>query len=174
MKNTILFFALAMLPFITLGQNQRVEKLFEQYSEQEGFTSVYITQHMFDLFADIDTDEEENEFLEITKNLRGIKILHCDSGYGKVNFYNSILKKLPKNEYQELMVIHEKNQDIKFLIKKANKQISEFLMVSGGKDGNTIISIVGDIDLKKISKLSKSMKIGGLEKLEKVDKKSNE
>ncbi|MEZ5197060.1 MAG: DUF4252 domain-containing protein [Bacteroidales bacterium] len=52
---------------------------------------------------------------------------------------------------------------------KEGKNIKELLMVVGGQDDNALISIQGDIDLKTISKLSKSMNIDGMENLEEIE-----
>ena len=43
-------------------------------------------------------------------------------------------------------------------------------MVLGGEHEFLLLSLVGDIDLKQISKLSKSMDIDGFQNLEKLDK----
>lgn len=45
----------------------------------------------------------------------------------------------------------------------------ELIMVVGGKKSFFILSLYGEIDLKKISKLSKSMNIKGMEHLRKLD-----
>lgn len=146
-----------------------VDELFDKYSGQEGFTSVYITSYMFSMFTDIETNDPE--FDELVKNLKGIKILATDETYkGNANFYKEIIDKLPMSEYKELMVIKEKDQDIKFLVNEKDGKIIELLLIAGGKDENALISIQGNIDLKNISKLSKSMNINGLEHLEEIDK----
>ena len=76
----------------------------------------------------------------------------------------------PKEKYEELMVVKKKGQDVKFYVLKNGQKISELLMIVGGVDDNALISIQGDIDLKTISKLSKTMKIEGMENLEEIDK----
>ena len=63
------------------------------------------------------------------------------------------------------------DQDIKFLINEKDGKIIELLLIAGGVDENALISIQGNIDLKTISKLSKSMQIDGLEHLQEIDKK---
>lgn len=150
------------------------DAIFDKYSGQEGFTSVYITPHMFSLFADIETEEDESGFMDLVKNLKSIKILSLEddsTGKGpKVNLYSEIMKDFPKNKYEELMVVKKSDQDVTFYIHKDGKKISELLMVIGGKNDNALISIQGDIDLKNISKLSKSMNIDGMENLEEIDK----
>jgi hypothetical protein len=49
--------------------------------------------------------------------------------------------------------------------------VTELLLVLGGKDECALISIQGDIDMKNISKLAKSMNIEGMENLEKMEDK---
>ena len=66
------------------------------------------------------------------------------------------------------MSVRSEDTDMKFLIKEKGKIISELLMVMGGNDEFFIISLVGDIDLKQIARLSKGMDIDGLENLEKI------
>lgn len=170
MKKIILNLVLLLIPFYIMAQNSPVDELFDKYSGKEGFTSVYITSYMFSMFSEMESDDPE--FDELVKNLTGIKILATDKSYsGNANFYTEIINKLPLSEYKELMVIKEKDQNVKFLINEKNGKIIELLLIAGGKNENTLISIQGNIDLKNISKLSKSMQINQLEHLEEIDKK---
>lgn len=170
MKKLVLLLTFGLISFISWAQGTPVDQLFDKYSGKEGFTSVYITSYMFSMFSNLETDDPE--FDELVKNLKAIKILAMDdSVHGNVNFFKEIIDKLPKDQYKELMIIKEKDQDVKFLVNEKNGKIIELLLIAGGKEDNAIISIQGNIDLKKISKLSKSMNISGLEKLEKIDNK---
>ena len=169
MKKLLLNLLVIVLPLALHAQRTPVDELFDKYSGKEGFTSVYITSYMFSMFSDLETDDPE--FDELMKNLKGIKILATDESYnGNANFYKEIIGKLPLSQYKELMVIKEKDQDVKFLINEKNGKIVELLLIAGGKDENALISIQGNIDLKNISKLSKSMQIEGLKHLEEIDK----
>jgi hypothetical protein len=152
------------------GQTSPVDKLFDRYSEKDGFTTVYITQYMFSMFKDVHTDDKE--FDNLVKNLKSIRILTIDKENPPkgINFYTEIMRDLPVKDYKELMIIKEKGLDVKFLVKDLNGKISELLLVAGGKE-NTLISIQGNIDLKSIAKLSKSMKIQGIEQLDKMQQK---
>ncbi len=170
MRRIFIIFLIVSLPVLAIAQNTPVDELFDKYSGQEGITSVYITSYMFSLFTDLETDDPD--FDELIKNLKGIKILTTDDSYpGKVDFYKEIIDKLPMSEYNELMVIREKDQTVKFLLNEEDGKIIELLIIAGGTDENAIISIQGNIDLKNISKLSKSMNISGLEHLEEIDEK---
>ena len=168
---TIIFLAALLLAVPGFAQNATVDRLFDKYKDKEGFTFVYITNHMFELFAEFDSEEDENDFIEVTKNLEGIKILNASDSLTKVDFYKSIMGELSQSDYKDLMIVHKKDHDIKFMIKeKVKGKITEFLMVAGGATGNTIISIYGDIDLRRIKKLSRSMKINGLDQLDNMEK----
>lgn len=170
MKKALVVFLMLIFPALSFAQNTPVDELFDKYSGQEGITSVYITSYMFSMFKDIETNDPD--FDNLVKNLKGIKILATDDSYkGSINFYKEIIDKLPKSVYKELMVIKEKDQDVKFLINEKDGKIYELLIIAGGADENAVISIQGNIDLKNISKLSKSMNIGGLEHLQEIDKK---
>jgi len=169
MKKVLVVFLIAFIPALVFAQKTPVDELFDKYSGQEGITSVYITSYMFSMFSDLETDDPD--FDELVKNLKGIKILATDNSYsGSVNFHEEIIQKLPTSIYKELMVIKEKDQDVKFLLNEKDGKITELLIIAGGNSENAIISIQGNIDLKNISKLSKSMKIDGLEHLEEIDK----
>ena len=166
MKTTLFIIALILFPVSAIPQENPVDKIFEKYSGMDGFTSVYISRHMFGLFSSIENKDKDME--DILGKLTGIRILTSKKSPG-VNFFAEILKDLPAGEYQELMVIKEKGQDFKFLIRDNDGQISELLMVAGGDSNNALISIRGNIDLNTISKLSRSMKIDGLDALEKIE-----
>jgi hypothetical protein len=73
------------------------------------------------------------------------------------------------------MTVRDKDADMKFFIKDDGKgKISELLMVMGGNNDFMILSLFGEIDLKQISRLGRKMDIGGLDKLENMDKKSKQ
>lgn len=171
-KLSLLIVSLMIFPLLMNAQSP-ADEMFDKYSGQDGFTSVYITQHMFSLFADIETDEDEDGFIELVKGLKCIKIVSVDDESpemnSQVNFYDEMMQDFPKGKYEELMVVKKKDQDVKFYILKEGDKISELLMIVGGIKDNAMISIQGDINLKTISKLSKSMNIDGMENLEEIE-----
>jgi hypothetical protein len=152
------------------AQNTAIDKLFDKYAGKEGFTTVFISKYMFEMFNKLpDNSKEDKEFKDLTNRLTGIRILSAEGEHvnNGINFYKEIMNSLPQSEYKELMVIKETGQDVKFLVKEVNGKIVQLLLISGGSD-NALICIDGDIDLKTISTLSKGMQIEGMENLEKV------
>jgi len=169
MKRLFVILMCVFAVFSGQSQNSTVDKLFDKYSGKEGYTSVFISKYMFSMFSDV--DPENKEFNDLVGKLNSIKILANDSDthVDGVNFFNEIMKELPIKEYKELMVVKEKDQELKFLVKDVNGVIVELLLIIGGKNDNALICIQGEnINLKNIARLSKSMKIEGLENLEKI------
>jgi len=169
-KTGLLIVCMALIPAMAMAQSP-VDKLFDKYAGKDGFTTVYITQYMFDMFKDVSTSDKD--FDGLVKNLKSIRILAVQDSKAvpaNTNFYKEIMKFIPLNQYKELMVIKEKNQDIKFLMKENLGKISELLMISGGKE-NVFICIEGSIDMKSLAKLSKSLNIQGIKPLENFDGK---
>lgn len=177
MKNKILsVLLLALLLLFSLSvfaQDSPFDELVKKYENEDGFTTVVISGEMFDLFANIDPSEENKEINNLMQSLSAIKILNFDkSKYKapKLDFYYKIIEDLPKDKYVELMTVKEKDQNVKFYIRKLNTgKIGEMIMISGGDDDNTMISISGQIDLHDMSKLSHSLGIKGLENLKELE-----
>jgi len=172
MKKLFLSFTVICLTLILNAQTGPIEDMFNKYSEREGFTVVSISGKMFSMFAGQETKDKEAG--EIINRLKSIKILSVeDSLLNKnLNFYSELSKKLDMSDYEELMVVKEGPDVTKFLIRQKGDVISELLIVTGGPGGNSLISIKGDLNLKSISDLSKSMDIQELKSLDNIEKKN--
>jgi hypothetical protein len=171
MKKILIFITLAVIAANSRSQSP-IDKVFDMYSGTEGFTTVYITKYMFDMFRDMDKGEGDKEMSEVINGLNSIKILATDDDPNtktNIDLYKEVMKVLPKSEYKELMVIKEKDEDVLFLIREKDNKVTELLMIVGGPDEDAIISIQGDIDMKNISKIAKSLDIEGMDKLEKIE-----
>jgi hypothetical protein len=153
------------------AQSNPVDEMFNKYSEKQGFTVVSISSKMFSLFANKDPENKDAD--NVINKLKSIKILSVeDSLLNKnLNFYSELSKKLDLSVYEELMVIKEGPDITKFLIKQNGNIISELLVVKGGPGGNSLISIKGELNLKNISDMSKSLDMQELKSLDKIQKK---
>jgi hypothetical protein len=156
------------------AQSNPVDEMFNKYSEKQGFTVVSISSKMFSLFANKDPENKDAD--NVINKLKSIKILSVeDSLLNKnLNFYSELSKKLDLSVYEELMVIKEGPDVTKFLIKQKGNTISELLVVKGGPGGNSLISIKGELNLKNISDMSKSLDMQELKSLDQIKKKSPE
>jgi hypothetical protein len=174
MKKLFLSFTALCLTIVIQAQSNPVDEMFNKYSEKQGFTVVSISSKMFSLFANKDPENKDAD--NVINKLKSIKILSVeDSLLNKnLNFYSELSKKLDLSVYEELMVIKEGPDVTKFLIKQKGNTISELLVVKGGPGGNSLISIKGELNLKNISDMSKSLDMQELKSLDQIKKKSPE
>jgi vacuolar-type H+-ATPase subunit F/Vma7 len=166
MKFFATFFALFLTAGITtsaVAQEDAISKYFSKYVDDERFTVVYVSGKMFEMInkMEIDLDDEEAEaILSVVKDLKGLRILTTEEN--GLQFYNEALKIINKNEYETLMTVREgKSEHVQFLVKDSNggNNINELLLLVGGENEDfVLISFIGNIDLKEVSKLSKAFK----------------
>jgi len=170
MKKIILSLVTFCLAIIIQAQSNAVDDMFNKYSEKQGFTVVSISSKMFSLFAN--KDAENKDAGEIINKLKSIKILSVEDSLlnMNLNFYTELSRKLDLSVYEELLVVKEGPDITKFLIRQTGNIISELLVITGGPKGNSLISIKGELNLKSISELSKSLDMQELS-LDKIEKK---
>jgi hypothetical protein len=176
MKNIFIVLLVAVaslaMPNQVQAQNDAISKYFDKYMDDESFTVVYISSRMFEMFAKIDPDVDE-EVKEVIRDLKGLRILVREDG--GLKYYKEAIKKIDFNEYEELMTVRDDGTNVKFVVREEGDIIKELLLIVGGADEFVLMSFIGIIDLAKISKLAKDMEIDidGLEHLEKIDEEDN-
>jgi len=174
-KLTILFIMMAFTT-LTFAQDDAISKFFDKYEEDDNFTHVTITSRMFGLFANLDVeDEADKELMDAVSKVKGLKIIGKDDIENSAAdaLYKEAFELIPDKEYDELMTVRDKDTDMKFLIKEENGVITELIMVMHGDNEFFLLSLIGDIDLKQISRLSKSMDIDGFQHLKNIDKEDD-
>jgi len=171
MKKLAIITLLIISNFAANAQDDAISLFFSKYSNDESFTQVNVTARMFGLFANLDTDDaEDQEVIESISKIKGLKILAKEDLDNGKALYKEAFTLINSKEYEELMTVKDQDNDMKFLIKEKGGIITELLMIVGGDNEFLLLSLIGDIDLKQISKLSKSMDIEGFDKLENIDK----
>jgi hypothetical protein len=172
MKKILLLFIALGLSWQCRAQDDAISKYFSRYSDDDQFTSVYISNRMFNLFAKTVADaKEDREIKQAISKLKGLRILSSDKLADGKKMYQEATRMLPIKGYEELMVVKSEGKEMKFLIIEAEGKIKELLMLSGGGKDFFLLSMIGDIDLEQVSKLSKSMDVEGLNDLEKLENK---
>jgi ATP phosphoribosyltransferase len=167
---------LLIAPFIGFAQGA-----FDSYENEKGVTSVVVTKNMFKLLAEIDlesNDPEVKDYLELVNNLENIKIFITEKPDVAKRMSADVAKYISSSKgLNELMRVNDEGKNIKFYSRegKSEKFVSELLMFLDGKvdgkESTIIMSITGNIDLKKISKLTKDLNVPGSEELKNIDKK---
>ena len=179
-KTTLVLFLL--VPFLAMAQSQSpAEKVYQKYAGEDGFTSVSINKELFQMIMKMEINgegtEKVQEMQEMMEQLDGLKVLTFEDKENpeKVkSLYKEFSALFPASDYTELMTVKENGNNIRFLTKQAdNGKIMEMVMLAEEDNEVTLLSLVGLIDMSTISKLSGTMKIHGMDKLQKVKKEEH-
>lgn len=157
----LIFILAVVLPMAVLAQKSPVDKLFEKYANQKGFTTVNISGKLLGFASQIETGDQATT--DILSELKGIRILTVedDELNKKLDFYVELENDgfFRNNQFEVLMEVTEEDEVVRFLAKDAgNGKISDLILVVGGDD-NALISITGMIDPKNIGKITKTLDI---------------
>jgi hypothetical protein len=148
-----------------------ISKFFSKYQADESFTQVNVSSKMFGLFTNMEADSpEDKEVLEAISKLKGLRLLHKENTSDARALYKEAFTLIPVKEFEELMSVRNKDNDMKFYIKESGGKISELVMIMGGASDFMVMSLFGDIDLKQVSRIGKKMNVQGLENLQNLDK----
>ena len=170
MKIISLIISMFLLSLTMMGQGTVITKYMNQYSDNEKFTKVSVSQKMFSLFTNLQVGSAaEKEFLQAASKLKGLKVLMADSIPNSAVLYKQAVTDVNKAAYEELVSVKDIRGNMLFSIKETNGIISELIMVVGGKDQFIMVSLYGEIDLKNISKIAQQMHINGLDQLKHID-----
>lgn len=179
MKKIILIIALVISPMISQAQSY-----FDSLENQDDITSVIVNANMFNLMSKIDVssdDPEAKEYLNLIKDITSLKVFVSKEGKSAKKMQQMLGQYLKKSSLKELMRIKDGDNNVKFFMKEGSNpnRVSELLMfVQGaelkieGKNAETVLlTLTGDFDLNKVSKLTKEMNIPGGEHLKNVKRK---
>ena len=176
MKNlVIVLLALFAIPFMSFAQTSDLDAFFDKYAGMEGFTTVVVTQKMFELFGrlDLEDDDDLGDMADIIGDIKGLKVLVFEDAEDPAQmkqYFTEVSRDIPSKRYEDLMMVRGEDENVDFKIKEdANGIIEELLMVVQGEDEFVFLSLYGKIDLAKVSKLARTMDIDGLEHLQELD-----
>jgi hypothetical protein len=171
MKRLYLIIAGVLMYVSGFAQDDVITKYFSEYERRDDFTTIIITSKMFELIAQIPESENEEDVMNVIRKLNGLKILTTSEFPERGELSRKAVKIISNQGFEELMIIKEGDEEIKFLIHEKDGHISEFVMLIDEDDEGDffLMSMTGNLQLDDISKLSKTMDIDGFEHLEKVD-----
>ena len=167
MKKLILLIAIAIMPFTNYAQNS----IFDKFEEMDDVTTVVVTQEAFKMMAKFKVGGEEGEeYFDMIKGLKSFKVFTTENMSIAKDMDNIVSKYLKSSKLIELMRIKDKDANVKIYIRQGKDEdhVSELLMYVGGvskytnnsdsplKAESVILSLTGDIDLNKISKLTET------------------
>jgi hypothetical protein len=167
MKTLAILFTALIMSGASFGQD--IKDIYTRHLGAENFTKVVIGKGLFQWVAAM--ADEKDEEAQAIKDLSGIEIYSAEDSNQKEKLpglMKDIWSHFDNSNYLEFMRVEEKNDRVVFYFKKSGEKIIELILVA--EDDATVIKINGNIDLKTISSISKSMDVKGLENLEEIDK----
>ncbi len=170
MKKLLSVVCIMGISMITFAQSAQIDQFFQKYEGKEGFTSVNVTEKLFSIFASAASNDAELQ--SVVEGLKGIKVLVYENEEGSTksgDYYKELSAALPLSTYEELMTVNSETDKVRILGKMASdKVINELLIVCDADGEFVLVSIMGLIDVEKISKLSE-MNFDGMDELKKLD-----
>ena len=137
---------------------------YKEYKRKNEFVSFNIPPGLFGLFI----SKDDKELKQFFKSLDDIKILSYENNADSVKYFTSELKKkLPSKFYNDLMVINDGGDKVEFKIRERDNKVNELLIIVTGDNSFSVVSIKGEIELDKVTELSKTIDIKGLKHLNK-------
>lgn len=191
MKKLVLILAIVVTPLMSFAQGG----LFDKYEDMEGVGSGVVNSKMFEMIASIDIDVDDPEaatMLDMIKKIKSLKFLTTGDKSISSQMAADVNRYISSSQLEELMRFKDGDQTVKFYVREgsSSNHVKELLMFVNGlkeltKDSDitingekrevetVIVSVLGDIDLREISKITKSMNIPGGEHLKKAAENKN-
>ncbi|HEY4107912.1 DUF4252 domain-containing protein [Puia sp.] len=169
MKRLLLIPLIAALTMTARAQDDAIGKFFGKYLDDSRFTVVSVSPRMFRLMSKVNWDTIPSDLKQTVSRLQSFRILSTETTPSV--FYKEALAQIDRKEYEDLITVRDNKDNFRFMIRATGNTIHELLMIAADKDGFTLMSFVGDIDLDKISRLGADLDIKGMENLKNAKRK---
>jgi len=175
MKKLFVSLALLMfsLPMAVNAQETAMDKFYEKYAAEKGFTGVSVSPEMFEMLASMEVNDSTGQMEEahqMMKQLTGLKMLSYEPQPGVEMFplIEKARKALKIDNYTEMMTVQDDGETIIFYVKKSGDKVSELLMTLQGEGQEVVLDIAGNIDMKSVAQLGQMMNMKGVGNLSKM------
>lgn len=152
MKRLYLLLLLCLPLQMMAQENTAFMRFFQHFSGEDGYTTINISSELLRTMMIVVEEDEEDELNQLINTISAIRIVICQTGTKEYdNALNRLLDQVP---YSLVSSINESGQKTEFYQLKKENTVTEFMMVTRGRNDNTVINIAGNINIEKISKLS--------------------
>ncbi len=167
MRRLFILLVTVGLPYMGISQS-----FFDKFEDSDRIGSITISKGMLEIVSDMmagHSDEETKDFVELAKNIDGIKVFMSDDDGASADMKATLNQYVKKSSLDELMKIKDGDTHLRFYVKagKDDDHVREFLMfVTGLDEGHkkhdvetVLLTMTGDIDLTKVGALTKKMNL---------------
>ena len=167
MKKIILTIAVVLISFANYAQSS----IFDKFEDMDGVSSVIVNKEAFKMLAKFQGGGAEGqEYIDMVQNLNTFKVFTTEKPEISAQMTTVMKQYLTSAKLTEMMRVKDEGTNVKIYIKQGKDadHVSELLMFVNGvgkymKDADSpikaetvILSLTGDIDLNKISKLTET------------------
>lgn len=162
--------------FILVANFTFAQSIFDKFEDNDEVTTVVINQKLFKMLGNISEEvdgEEAKELTDIANNIKELKIFTTDNAAVGAKMVAAMQKYIESENLSELMRVKDKGQLVKIYVREGNDEnfVKELVMYVKDTDGqNVLMSLSGNIDLRKIGRIADKVK--GTEALKGIKVKS--
>lgn len=157
MKKVIILLALFLTSSVAFSQS-----MFDKLEDLDDVSTVVVTKDAFELLKKFpNAQSEDMEIFNTAKGLEELKVFSTENTSIANDMEKMVNKAIKNSNLIQLMRVKDKDSRVKIYIKSTkNKDIvSEVLMFvknkeKGDKLSSTVISLIGEIDVNKLSKIA--------------------
>jgi len=140
-----------------IGQNDAIATYFPNYLNNEDVTKISVSGKAFDLMQDVDIEDEEGrEFQEMASQVTGFRMIVEELETSSKPKVEDAYKKVSRS-FEELIQVKEKDNVVHVLVNESNGVVYELLCIVGTKQEFILASLIGNMKLSDVSKLTKSL-----------------
>lgn len=162
MKKVILLIAFVVAPMMSYGQS-----IYDKLEDMNGVDAVIVNKDAFEILSKFNVSSKgNNEVMEVfnmLKDLQELKFFSTKKSDIAAKMEDMVKSEVKSKKLVELMRVKENNTRAKIYVKAGKNKdfVSEVLMFAKGIDKQTdgfseavIVSLTGNIDINKLSKLA--------------------
>ncbi len=151
-KISILLFLLSL----SLGSFSQgiVQKYYSDLEDRENVTSVFVSEAMFEMVVKLDIETEDSEFNELKEFINSVEsfsLIKVPGLENPKNYYREGIAKLQAT-HDELIRVKDEDSRISVYIDEQNDVIYEVAVIGIVEGDFLAASLVGNMDLDKITK----------------------
>ncbi|MBR2064557.1 MAG: DUF4252 domain-containing protein [Bacteroidales bacterium] len=147
MKRLIILMTFILLP---MAMSAQISSFFERYNGQQGYQSIVYGKRMLDMMK----DNASPDVKSLLDRISSIRIISCDRQDDHI--VGIARRNVVGDDYEVISQIKEDGSSSYFYIKEKGRKSKDvsFVMIVSGPKGSAVMEIVGEFDVKDISKLS--------------------
>jgi len=162
MKKVILLIALVVAPALSYGQS-----IFDKLEDMDGVSSVVVSKDAFEILSKFNAESlQDNDAMEVFKmiqDLEELKVFSTDKSDVAKKMETMVNSAVKSQKLIELMRIKDEGSRVLIYVKSGKNKdfVSEVLMFikgidkrTNGKSESVVVSLTGNIDINKMSKLA--------------------